>query len=183
MLNGVVLLFAAQAATVAPAPSEPPPTVEAAASASYGPALPPAPKPKKSTQASAPCSAPPPVDTEKGEVFVCAPRPEGYRIDADVLKAAKQHKNRVKPKRPERLVDTSCASVGPHGCPTQGVDIINAAVVLATMAERALSGGNVGQMFVTDPQLSEYDYYKIAKAEREAEAAVAAGKKEPIKAP
>ena len=181
MLDGLVLLLAAQAAPVAP--GAPPPAVEAAASASYGPALPPAPKPKKATQASAPCSAPPPVDTEKGEVFVCAPRPEGYRIDADVLKAAKQHKNRVKPKRPERLVDTSCASVGPQGCPTQGVDIINAAVVLATMAQKALSGGNVGEMFVTDPQLSEYDYYKIAKAEREAEAAAATGKKEPIKAP
>ncbi len=147
MLSGLpmIFLFAAQA----PAAAAP---VEADAPHSYGPAIPPAPKPKKAAVAAA-CAAPP-VDKDKGEIFVCAPRPEGYRIDPDVLKASKQAKNRTKPRPPERLVDTSCTSVGPHGCPTTGVDLINAAVVLATMAQKAVKGENVGKMFVTDPTSS-----------------------------
>lgn len=155
MMSGlpIALLFAAQAA----------------ADASYGPAPPPAPKPKAAAAASA-CAVPP-VDKDKGEIFVCAPRPEGYRIDPDVLKASKQARNRTKPKRPERLVDTSCATVGPHGCMSTGIDLLNAALVAATMAQKAISGGNVGQMFVTDPQLSEYELYKLAKSEREAKEA------------
>ena len=155
MMSGlpIALLFAAQAA----------------ADASYGPAAPPAPKPK-ATEAASACAAPP-VDMDKGEIFVCAPRPEGYRIDPDVLKASKQARNRTKPKRPERLVDTSCATVGPHGCMSTGIDLLNAAFVAAQMAQKAISGGNVGQMFVTDPQLSEYELYQLAKAEREAKEA------------
>ena len=99
MLSGlpIVLLFAAQAA----------------AAESYGPAQPPAPKPK--TEAAASACAAPVVDKDKGEIFVCAPRPEGYRIDPDVLKASKQARNRTKLRPPERLIDNSCASVGPHG--------------------------------------------------------------------
>ena len=84
-----------------------------------------------------------------------------------MLKASKQARNRTKLRPPERLVDNSCASVGPHGCTTTGVNLLNAALVLATMAQKAVSGGNVGQMFVTDPQLSEYELYKLAKSERE----------------
>lgn len=152
----IVLLFAAQAL----------------AADSHGPALPPAPKPK--TEAAASACAAPPVEKDKGEIFVCAPRPEGYRIDPDVLKASKQARNRTRPKPPERLVDTSCATVGPHGCMSTGIDLLNAAVVAATVAQRAISGRNVGQMFVTDPQLSEYELYKLAKSEREAKEAAEA---------
>ena len=156
MLSGlpIFVLFAAQAAE------------------SYGPAMPPTPKPK--TEAAVSACAAPAVDKDKGEIFVCAPRPEGYRIDPDVLKASKQARNRTKPKGPERLVDNSCASVGPHGCATTGVNLLNAALVLATMAQKAVSGGNIGQMFVTDPELSEYEYYKLAKSEREAKEAAQA---------
>ena len=159
MLSGlpIVILFAAQAA---------------AAADSYGPALPPAPKPKTDAAVSA-CAAPV-VDKDKGEIFVCAPRPEGYRIDPDVLKASKQARNRTKPRPPERLVDNSCASVGPHGCTTTGVNLLNAALVLATMAQKAVSGGDVGRMFVTDPELSEYELYQLAKSEREAKETAAA---------
>jgi hypothetical protein len=77
----------------------------------------------------------------------------------------------VKP--PERLVDNSCASVGPHGCTTTGVNLLNAALVLATVAQKAVSGADVGQMFITDPQLSEYELYQLAKSEREAKEAAA----------
>ena len=158
MLSGlpIVMLFAAQAA---------------AAGESYGPALPPAPKPNpKAVAAASPCAAPA-VDKDKGEIFVCAPRPEGYRIDPDVLKASKQARNRTRPRPPERLVDNSCASVGPHGCTTTGINLLNAVLVVATMAQKAVSGGNVGQMFVTDPHLSEYELYRLAKSEREAKEA------------
>ena len=154
MLSGlpIVLLFAAQAAAE-----------------SYGPTLPPTPMPK--TEAAVSACAAPAVDKDKGEIFVCAPRPEGYRIDPDVLKASKQARNRTKVKPPERLVDNSCASVGPHGCTTTGVNLLNAALVLATMAQKAASGADVGQMLVTDPQLSEYELYQLAKSEREAKEA------------
>jgi hypothetical protein len=157
MLSGlpIVLLLAAQAAAE-----------------SYGPTLPPTSKPK--TEAAVSACAAPAVDKDKGEIFVCAPRPEGYRIDPDVLKASKQARNRTRPKRPERLVDNSCASVGPHGCTTTGINLLNAALVLATIAQKAVSGGNVGQMFVTDPELSEYELYKLAKSEREAKEAAQA---------
>jgi hypothetical protein len=153
MLSGlpIVLLFAAQAA---------------------GPALPPPPKPK--TEAAVSACAAPAVDKDKGEIFVCAPRPEGYRIDPDVLKASKQARNRTKLRPPERLVDTSCASVGPHGCTTTGVNLLQAALVLATMAQKAAKGEDVGKMFVTDPQLSEYELYQLAKSEREAKEAAEA---------
>ncbi len=155
MMSGlpIALLFAAQAT----------------ADASYGPATPPAPTPRAAAAPSA-CAAPP-VEKDKGEIFVCAPRPEGYRIDPDVLKASKQARNRTRPKRPERLVDTSCATVGPFGCTATGIDLLNAALVAAAMAQKAISGGNVGQMFVTDPQLSEYELYQLAKSEREAKEA------------
>lgn len=179
MLSGLPMIFLF--AALAPAAAVPVAAAEADAPHAYGPAIPPAPK-SKTAAAAPPCSAPP-VDKAKGEVFVCAPRPEGYRIDPDVLKASKQAKNRTKPKPPERLVDTSCQSVGPHGCPTTGVDLVNAAVALATMAQKAVKGENVGKMFITDPTSSEYELYKQAKAEREAKeaAAVTAAKVKAIK--
>lgn len=104
------------------------------------------------------------------EIVVCAPRIEGYRIDPDVLAASRHAKNRTRPRRPERLVDTSCQAVGPMGCrPMAGIDLLAAAVTAATMVEKAVTGQNVGKMFITDPQPSEYELYQEAKRTREAQ--------------
>ena len=131
---------------------------------------------------------PAPATTEPGEIFVCAPRPQGYRIDPDVLEAERT-KRKGQPKRPERLADTSCASVGPMGCAgmgAAGIDLLGAAMVLGTMATKAIRGENVGSMFVTDPQPTEYQLYLEAKRRREAreaEARAAAAAKAKTEAP
>lgn len=136
----------------------------------------PAPQPVRPAEACGPG----PANAEPGEIFVCAPRPQGYRIDPDVLEANRA-KRSGRPKRPERMVDNSCASVGPMGCTGlggAGIDLLGAAMVLGTMANKAMRGENVGEMFVTDRQPTEYELYKEAKREREArEAEVAAAAK------
>jgi hypothetical protein len=121
---------------------------------------------------------PTPPGIEPGEIFVCAPKPQGYRIDPDVLEANRA-KHRGKLKRPDRMVDTSCNSVGPFGCSGQGVGSINllgAAMVLGKMATKAIRGENVGEMFITDRESTEYELYRQAKREREAKEAEAAAK-------
>jgi len=61
-----------------------------------------------------------------------------------------------------------CA-VGPFGCgPQAGINLVGAALTAATMVKKAVSGENVGQMFVTDPHPTEYQLYLAAKARREA---------------
>ncbi len=118
---------------------------------------------------------PAPATTEPGEIFVCAPRPQGYRINPDILEARRQLRSGP-PKRPERMKDNSCASVGPAGCigAGAGIDLFGAAITAATMAARAARGENVGKMFVTTPQPSEYQLYLEAKRIREAKEAEAA---------
>ncbi|HZB69175.1 MAG TPA: hypothetical protein VE403_02320 [Sphingomicrobium sp.] len=121
---------------------------------------------------------PTPRDIEPGEIFVCAPKPQGYRIDPDVLEANRA-KRRGKLKRPERMADTSCASVGPFGCTGLGgggINLLGAAMVLGSMATKAIQGENVGKMFITDRTPTEYELYKEAKREREAKEAEAAAK-------
>ena len=57
-----------------------------------------------------------------------------------------------------------------------GIDLLGAAMVLGTMATKAVKGENVGKMFVTDPQPTEYQLYLEAKREREAKEAEKAAK-------
>ena len=121
---------------------------------------------------------PAPANIEPGEIFVCAPKPQGYRIDPDVLEANRA-KRKGKLKRPERMADTSCASVGPFGCTGLGgggIDLLGAAMVLGSMATKAIRGENVGEMFITDRKPTEYELYKEAKREREAKEAEQAAK-------
>ncbi|HEU5286060.1 MAG TPA: hypothetical protein VFU20_06060 [Sphingomicrobium sp.] len=150
----------------------------AAAPPASGQPAPPSPPESAPGKGANGCS-PAPEAIEPGEIFVCAPRPQGYRIDPDLLEAQRA-KRSGRPKRPERMADTSCASVGPFGCTYgAGIDLLGAAMVLGTMATKAVRGENVGEMFVTDPQRSEYDHYLEAKRLREAkeaEAAAAAAK-------
>ncbi len=144
-----------------------------AAPAATAPAASPAAPPKADNSCG-----PTPRDIEPGEIFVCAPRPQGYRIDPDVLEANRA-KRRGKLKRPERMADTSCTSVGPFGCTGLGggdINLLGAAMVLGSMATKAIRGENVGKMFITDRKPTEYELYKEAKREREAKEAEAAAK-------
>ena len=82
---------------------------------------------------------------------------------------------RLKP--PSKMPDTSCTVVGPAGCiAAPGINLLAAAATAAEMAERLAKGQEIGSMFVTDPQPTEYQLYKEAKARREAEEAEKAAK-------
>ncbi len=147
-----------------------------AAQAAAGPP-PPDTKPPARTAADA-CSPRTP-DANAREIVICAPKPQGYRIDPDVLAAKKAKKQALagRPKPPSKMPDTSCTVVGPAGCiMTPGINLIAAAATAAEMAERLSKGQEIGSMFVTDPQPTEYQLYKEAKAKREAEEAEKAAK-------
>lgn len=165
MLSGlpIILALAAQVAEPASADYGSGPTP-------YGPTQPAPPKPKAKPP-SEPCKTPD-VKPDTKAIVVCAPKVEGYRLNPDVTEAQKHARNRTKPARPERLVDNSCATVGPMGCRGQaGINLLAAAVTAATMVQKAAKGENVGEMFKTDPQPTEYELYQEAKRVREAEEA------------
>ena len=85
------------------------------------------------------------------------------------MRARKSYREHLRPKPPERFVDTSCRSVGPMGCgPPAGINLIGAALTAAEMAKRLAAGKEIGSMFVTDPNPTEYQLYQMAKHEREA---------------
>lgn len=167
-----MLVFLAAQAAAPVSTSEPVASTDAETSDAgmYGP-LPPRPPKPIPKPASKPC---PKLDPTKGEVIVCAEKFEGYRIDPDVLEAARLKKNKGKPRGPERLVDNSCRSVGPQGCPTAGINLIAAALTIATMADRLAKGQEIGSMFITDPDPDEYELYQQVKHDREAKEAAAA---------
>ena len=158
----------------------------AAPSSSYGPEPTPAP-----TAASAPaatpakeaprnCTTPAVPDPNSREIVVCAERPNGYRLDPDVL-AAKRLKKKgesIRPRNPhETFADHSCATVGPMGCRGQAtIDMFTAAAALAAMGERLSKGQEIGSMFKTEPTSSEYQLYLEAKKQREEEEANKAAK-------
>ena len=146
----------------------------AAPASSYGPPAPvPAqPKPAEKRAGAGCATQTPKADTR--EIVVCAERPQGYRLDPDVIEAKRERRSgRRKP--PERFVDKTCATIGPMGCRFEpGVNLVDAALTLATMVDRAAKGENVGRMFITDPQPDEYQLYLEAKRRREGRAMQAA---------
>ena len=147
----------------------------AAAAPGYGPALPQQPKAVAKAPLVNSCK-PPEIKADTTEIIVCAPKPNGYRLDPDVMQAKKQARDHTGgPKGAESFADNSCASVGPRGCVRAGgINLLAAAISAVTMATKAAKGENVGQMFVTDPQSNEYQIYRQSKAEREANEAEAA---------
>lgn len=182
----LAIALLAEIPTLASADPAPAPAPAASAAPAYGPVQPAPPKPPEPRPALKTLDGPlktatdgcPPAraNAQPGEIIVCAPRPQGYRLNPDVLEANRA-KRRGRPKRPERMNDTSCASTGPFGCtPGAGIDLIGGAMVAATMVARAIRGENVGEMFITDPQPTEYELYVEAKRQREAEEAEAAAK-------
>ncbi|MBA2466188.1 MAG: hypothetical protein H0V46_01105 [Sphingomonas sp.] len=109
------------------------------------------------------------------EIIVCAERPQGYRLNPDVMEAKRQVRSQPQRRSNDHMKDTNCASVGPAGCiagPT--VNLLVAVPVALAMAGKAIRGENVGNMFVTRPEMSEYELYVAAKRKREAAEAAAA---------
>jgi hypothetical protein len=151
----LILASAQTASTAAPGPTESDAAAPAAAAGE-----------------NVPCETPYPGENDQ-EVVICVERQQGFRIDPDILNAEKERK-RQKLKRPERFVDKSCNSVGPMGCGGGGVDLLAVAIGAATIAKRAVSGENVGEMFVADKDPNGYELYKQAKREREAKRAAEA---------
>jgi hypothetical protein len=106
----------------------------------------------------------------KGEVVVCGKRPDGYRLNPDVLEAKRMRRSGGRPKPPDRMVDNSCNVVGPMGCRGAGtVNLLGAALAAASMAQKLSKGQSVASVLATDPQPTEYQLYLEAKRVREAQ--------------
>jgi hypothetical protein len=106
------------------------------------------------------------------EIVVCAVKPQGYRIDPDLMEARREKTTGAagRPKSPhETYADHSCATVGPRGCrggPT--ILLLAAGLVAAQIAGRVAKGEEVGSIFKTTPEPTEYQLYLEAKKRREA---------------
>ena len=122
---------------------------------------------------------------ETGEIVVCVERPQGYRIDPDILAAKKMKRAGGRPSRPHAagVKDSSACAVGPQGCHSAGINIIGVALTAAEMASRLARGQEIGSMFVTDPQPNEYQLYVAAKRAREAADAEKAAKAQAAQKP
>jgi len=110
-------------------------------------------------------------------IVICAERPEGYRINPDVMEAKREKKDPGRPVHPGGKVIPDCEHVGPAPCMTAGINLIGAALTAAEMAKRLSAGQEIGSMFETDPHPSEYKLYQMAKARREAKEAEEAAMK------
>lgn len=149
------------------------PAEAVAASAAYGPAVPVPQRRAARVSPSASCASAR-AAAAATDVIVCAP--PGYRLDPDVLVAHRALRRGGRPTNPhEGFKDHSCGTTGPMGCRGgAGINVVQAAATAVTMVSKAIKGENVGRMFVTDPQPTEYQLYLEAKAAREAKAASAA---------
>lgn len=148
-------------------------SIAAAMFGQEGAASPPAPAAAK--EATTGCSPQAP-DPNSREVVVCVQKQHGFRIDPDVMAAKKARRQALagRLKTPqEKLKDNSCTVVGAAGCvfDQPGINLLAAAATIAEISKRLEKGQEIGSIFVTDPQMSEYQYYQAAKKEREAKEA------------
>lgn len=127
--------------------------------------------------ADAPCVTPLP-DADTREIVVCAERPQGYRLNRDVMEAHREKRSPGRPTPRATMKDDSCQTVGPMKCMGEGagINILAAAATAAEMAARLSKGQEIGSMFETTPDPTEYDLYVAAKKKREAEEAAAKAK-------
>jgi hypothetical protein len=112
------------------------------------------------------------------EIVICAPQPQGYRLDPDLMEAKRLKKEGGRPTRPGPIAikDTSRCVVGPAGCATAGINLLGAAMTAGEMAARVAKGQEIGSMFETDPQPTDYQLYLWAKQVRDAKEAEANAK-------
>ena len=131
------------------------------------PAAAPPEQPAAPAQRSENGCSPPSLDSTT--IVICTQRPQGYRLNPDVMEAKREIHSGGRPVRPGGTIIPDCAHVGPAPCMSAGINLIGAALTAAQMAERLAKGEEVGSMFVTDPHPSEYQLYVEAKKRREAE--------------
>jgi hypothetical protein len=141
----------------------------AAASTARVPSV--APAAASSTPSSPPSKSCGQASTDSREIVICTERPQGYRINPDVLEARREIKSGGRPVRPGGGPPPDCATFGPQPCTQAGVNLIGAALAAADMAKRVAEGKEIGSMFLTDPHPTEYQLYQMSKARREAEEA------------
>lgn len=144
------------------------------------PVTPPASGNALAREATRDCTTPAVPDPNSGDIVVCAVKPNGYRLDPDVLaaKRAKKKGESIRPRNPrESYADHNCTTIGPMGCRGQPtIDMFTAAAALAAMGQRLSKGQPIGPMFQTQPTESEYQLYLDAKKQREEQEAQKAAK-------
>jgi hypothetical protein len=114
------------------------------------------------------CPAP---SADGREIIVCTERPQGYRLNPDIMEAKREMRSGGRPVRQGVTVRPDCATIGPVPCVNAGINLIGAALTAVQMVQRLAKGQEVGSMFETDPHPDEYHLYLMAKARREAEEA------------
>lgn len=155
----LALLAQTAASTVASSP-------KTASSTEPAAAPPPKPAPPATTASDESCS---PKTLSGDQIVICAERPQGYRLNPDVMEAKREMRSGGRPVRQAtEAPPPDCRTVGPAPCMTAGINLLGAAVTAAEMAKRLAAGQEVGSMFVTDPHPSEYQLYLEAKKRREA---------------
>jgi hypothetical protein len=163
----IMLMAAAQAAAAQPSAQSQPPAAAAAGNV-------------LAREASRDCTTPSVPDPNSRDIVVCAVKPDGYRLDPDILaaKRAKKKGESIRPRNPhETFANHNCATIGPMGCRGQvTVDAFTAAAVVAQMAARLSNGQPIGPMFQTQPTKSEFQLYLDAKKQREEQEADKAAK-------
>lgn len=167
LLLPVAALLLSQAPDgAAPAPHPDTPTKSATASTTAPPQNAPSQRPGSTAVPECPQQR-----SDSQTIVICTERPQGYRLNPDVMEAKRETRSPGQPVRPGGRVIPDCTNVGPQPCTNAGINLIGAALTAAQMAERLAKGQEVGSMFQTDPHLSEYQLYQLAKARREAEEA------------
>ncbi|NUQ18420.1 MAG: hypothetical protein HOP95_08225 [Sphingomonas sp.] len=113
-----------------------------------------------------------PPSADSSTIVICTQRPNGYRLNPDVMEAKRATRSPGRPVRPGGGTPRpDCSTVGPMPCANAGINLLGAALTAAEMAKRLAAGQEVGSMFLTDPKPDEYHLYLAAKARREAEEA------------
>jgi hypothetical protein len=171
----MVVMLPVAALLLAQAPQEQPAPVpqSAAGSTTASTAAPPTATlpPSNTKPASAAVPDCPRQRSDSQTIVICTERPQGYRLNPDVMQAKRETRSPGPPVRPGGRVIPDCTNVGPQPCTTAGINLIGAALTAAQMAERLAKGQEVGSMFQTEPSPSEYQLYQMAKARREAQEA------------
>lgn len=136
--------------------------------AAYGPQAPATPKPAVKAAAT---DCPNNADPNSREIVVCAERPQGYRLDPDLVEARREKREaqagRLKTPAERMPVPSGGGCVGPNSCVPTGPNLLGIAIGAATMAKRLAEGKEIGSMFETTPQTDEYHLYLAAKQRRE----------------
>ena len=134
----------------------------------YGPAAPQPKKPAAKVVAEDGCADAQGSGNSR-EIVICAQRPNGYRLDPDVMEARKEKReaNAGRLKTPGEKARISSCAVGPQPCGTPGINILAAALTAVEMAKRVAQGKEIGSMFLTTPEPTEYQLYVQAKHRRE----------------